>query len=54
MPFPALDGGRLFLIFVEKMKGSPLSQRTEAIINGVGFAFLLFLMVVISIHDIVR
>lgn len=54
LPFPALDGGRFFLIVLEKIKGSPVSLRTEAIINGIGFAFLLFLIIVISIRDIIR
>lgn len=52
LPFPALDGGRFFMILVEKLKGSPISRKTEALVNGIGFAFLLSLMVVITIHDI--
>jgi regulator of sigma E protease len=54
IPFPALDGGRFFIILVEKLKGSPISRRTEAAINAVGFVFLIFLMVVITIRDIVN
>ena len=54
IPFPALDGGRLFLIIIEKMKGSPISLKTEAWVNGVGFVFLIFLMIIITIRDVSR
>jgi len=52
LPFPALDGGRIFLVLVEKIKGSPLKPQTEILINGVGFTFLLVLMAVITVKDI--
>lgn len=54
IPFPALDGGRLLLIGLEKLKGSPLSVKVETAVNVVGFAFLILLMVVLSIRDIGR
>ncbi|MFA6365221.1 MAG: RIP metalloprotease RseP [Candidatus Paceibacterota bacterium] len=54
IPFPALDGGRVFFLFIEKMKGSPISSRTQQIINGVGFIALLALMVLVTIHDVVK
>ena len=53
-PFPALDGGRLFFIIIEKIKGSPLSIKTERLSNGVAFAILLLLMALISIRDVVK
>ncbi len=52
IPFPALDGGRLLLILVEKLKGSPISRKVEAYTNGVGFAFLIALMVMLTVRDI--
>lgn len=51
-PFPALDGGRLLFIAFEKIKGSPLPLKAERLANGVGFAFLLLLMIVITARDI--
>lgn len=54
IPFPALDGGRLLLIAVEKLKGSPISRRTEIAVNTLGFVLLILLMVVITVRDIVR
>ncbi|KKQ22332.1 MAG: Membrane-associated zinc metalloprotease [Candidatus Wolfebacteria bacterium GW2011_GWC1_37_10] len=54
LPFPALDGGRLFFLLIEKIKGSPLDQKFEKITNAVGFAILIFLMIVITIKDIIK
>jgi regulator of sigma E protease len=52
IPFPALDGGRFLLVLIEKLKGSSLSYKVEAAINGVGFVLLLALMVVLTIRDV--
>lgn len=52
LPIPALDGGRLFFIFIEKIKGSPLRPETENKIHAIGFAFLIGLIVIITIKDI--
>ncbi len=54
MPFPAVDGGRFFLILVEKIKGSPISLKTEAWINGLGFIFLILLIGGITVRDILK
>jgi len=52
IPFPALDGGRFLMVIIEKIKGSPLSYKVEATINGIGFALLLLLMAVLTVRDI--
>jgi regulator of sigma E protease len=52
IPFPALDGGRFLMVIIEKIKGSPMPYKVEAWINGVGFALLLLLMVVLTVRDI--
>lgn len=54
LPFPALDGGRLFFLLIEKIKKSPINQNTEKIINSLGFVFLILLMVIITFRDIIR
>ncbi|MBI5079453.1 RIP metalloprotease RseP [Candidatus Wolfebacteria bacterium] len=54
LPFPALDGGRLIFLAIEKIKGSPLNNKFEKITNAVGFALLIFLMLIITIKDIVK
>jgi regulator of sigma E protease len=52
IPFPALDGGRFFMILIEKIKGSPIPAKVESWINGLGFALLIALMIVITIRDV--
>ena len=51
-PFPALDGGRLILILIEKIKGSPLPAKTEQAINSAGFALLITAMLLITLRDL--
>lgn len=52
LPIPALDGGRLFFIIVEKIKGSPVPYRKESIAHAIGFLVLLLLMIAITVKDI--
>ena len=54
IPFPALDGGRALLIIVEKLKGSPMNKKAEQLVNAIGFAFLVALMVYVTTKDIIR
>lgn len=53
-PFPALDGGRVLFLLIEKIKGSPVSERVERTIHSAGFIFLILLMVVVAFKDIVK
>ncbi|KKU11921.1 MAG: Membrane-associated zinc metalloprotease [Parcubacteria group bacterium GW2011_GWB1_45_7] len=54
VPFPALDGGRLLSIVVEKIIGRRLSEKFEIFANAIGLAVLLLLMVVVTIKDIIN
>ena len=54
IPFPALDGGRALLLIIEKFKGSPVNQKVEAVINSIGFALLILLMIYATVKDIGR
>lgn len=53
-PIPALDGGRILFILIEKIKGSPVSQRFEQRAHSVGFALLITLMVFVTARDLMR
>ena len=53
-PFPALDGGRLLFLGIEKLKGSPINQKIEAYANTIGIALLITLMVAVTWRDIIR
>src|SRR5438105_7976001 len=53
LPFPALDGGRIVLVLVEVLRGGKrLKPEVEGIINFIGMAILLTLMVVITFFDV--
>jgi regulator of sigma E protease len=52
IPFPALDGGRFLMVIIEKIKGSAIPEKVEAWVNGLGFAFLLLLMLLLTIRDV--
>jgi regulator of sigma E protease len=52
IPFPALDGGRFLMVIIEKIKGSAMPYKVEAWVNGIGFALLLLLMVVLTVRDV--
>lgn len=52
LPLPALDGGRILLLFVELIRRKPLSREKEGIVHFIGFAFLLILMLVVTWNDI--
>jgi regulator of sigma E protease len=54
LPFPALDGGRILFILIEKIKGSPVSQKVEQMIHNFGFMFLILLMILVTFHDVLR
>ena len=54
LPIPALDGGRLFVTLLYRARHKVLTQRTEELIHGTGFAVLMLLFVVITIVDIRR
>ena len=54
IPFPALDGGRLLFIIIEKLKGSPIPKRLEAVVNTVGFALLIALMIYATTKDVIK
>lgn len=54
IPFPALDGGRLLFVLIEKIKGSPIKPKVANILNTIGFALLILLMIVITYNDILR
>jgi regulator of sigma E protease len=54
MPFPALDGGKLVLILIEKIRRKPLDPEKEAWISMVGFFLLIMLLIATLVNDIPR
>lgn len=54
LPIPVLDGGHLFFLAVEKIKGSPVSRKLQIASNYVGLAILLTLVAYATRNDIMR
>ncbi len=54
MPFPALDGGRLFFLLVEMVIGKKLKNSFEGYVHTAGMVLLLALMAVVTVRDIIK
>lgn len=54
LPIPALDGGRILFLFIERVRGVKVNQRLEQLIHTIGFVILIMLMAAITYRDIVR
>ena len=54
LPIPGLDGGHIFIHLVEFAIRKPLTLKTRIVIQQIGMAFLLLLMVTIIFQDITR
>jgi len=54
IPFPALDGGRLLFLGIEKIKGSKVNPKIENAIHSIGIVLLLALVVLITYRDILK
>lgn len=54
LPLPALDGGRLFFMLIELVRGKPVPPEKEGIVHTIGLILLLCLTVVIFFSDIMK
>ncbi|NUN24657.1 MAG: RIP metalloprotease RseP, partial [Candidatus Jettenia caeni] len=54
LPIPVLDGGHLMFLAIERIKGSPVSQRTLSIAQYIGFAIIITLVIYATRNDIMR
>ena len=52
LPLPALDGGRIFFILLEAIRGKPVPPEKEGLVHGIGLMVLLLFLVVVTIQDI--
>jgi regulator of sigma E protease len=53
-PIPVLDGGQLLFLGIEKIKGSPVSLRTRAILQQIGLVLIIGLIIFVTRNDIWR
>jgi len=54
LPIPALDGGRILFLIIEKIKGAPIAPKKELAANAISFVVLFMLMIVITVRDVIR
>lgn len=52
IPFPALDGGYIFLFLFEIITRKKVNENKVGVLNYIGFTILMFLMVLVIIKDI--
>ncbi|NDF14332.1 RIP metalloprotease RseP [bacterium] len=54
LPIPVLDGGHIVLLGLEKIRGRALSLKQIEVVQSVGLAVILFIMVIVMKNDISR
>lgn len=54
LPIPALDGGKIIFLAIEKIKGKAVSPKVEQTITSIFFGALLLLIFIVTIKDINR
>ena len=52
LPIPALDGGRLFFLVIEAVRGKPVDPEKEGMVHAAGMAVLMAFMIFILFQDI--
>ncbi len=53
-PIPIVDGGVILLLFIEKLKGKPVSDKNRQLLEQIGLVLLIILMIFATFKDIVR
>lgn len=54
LPIPALDGGRILFLVIEKIKGKPIDEKLEGMVHTISFVALIILIFVITVSDVVK
>lgn len=54
IPFPALDGSMLLILFIEKIRGKPIQQEKVGMISFIGFILLIGVLIFTLFNDIPR
>ncbi len=54
LPFPALDGGRILFLFIEKLRGRAVNEKIEIAAHNLGFMLLMVLVVLVTYKDFVN
>lgn len=54
LPIPVMDGGHLLMYVIEAVKGKPVGESAQGILNRIGIAILVALMALVFYNDITR
>ena len=54
LPLPALDGGRIFFILIEMIRGKAIPAENEGAVHFIGMVLLMLLTIVVMYNDIMR
>lgn len=54
IPFPALDGGWVIILLYEGITRRKIDENKIGLVNFIGFALLMSLVVVITFHDVIK
>ncbi len=54
LPVIPLDGGHLFLLGLEKLRGKPVSDKTDEVLGKIGFGLIILLAVFVFYADFLR
>ena len=54
IPIPVFDGGRIFILIIEKIIKKKTGEKLEYILNMIGFGLMILLMIYVTFNDIIR
>lgn len=54
LPLPIVDGGLMVFLIIEKIKGRPVSLKTQVVTQVIGLALLITAFVLVTIQDILK
>ncbi|MDD5432772.1 MAG: RIP metalloprotease RseP [Candidatus Omnitrophica bacterium] len=54
LPLPVLDGGHIFLLGIEKIRGKYLGVKAERVLSQTGFVLIISLALFVTYNDIMR
>ena len=54
LPLPALDGGKIFFLLIEMLRGKPVPAKYEGYVHAAGMVLLMGLMLFITFNDIIK
>jgi regulator of sigma E protease len=52
LPLPGFDGGRLFFVLVEVLRGKRISPRRESLVHLIGLILMLMVILIVTYYDI--